>query len=69
MPWRWIIGAALALLLTGLCDWQYVLFLGVWTALWLFTRGVAWVWDYRPARTIHPGPRAPCGREGAGDPP
>src|SRR5207248_1100507 len=34
LPWRWICGAALALLVTGLCDWQYVLFLAIWTALW-----------------------------------
>ena len=39
---RGVVGAALALLVTGLCDWQYVLFLALWTALWgLWTVGGA----------------------------
>jgi hypothetical protein len=31
---RWIAAAVLALLVTALCEWQYVLFLALWTGLW-----------------------------------
>jgi hypothetical protein len=62
LPWRWIIAAALALVVTGLCDWQYVLFLALWTALWLAVSGIRYVWSRRQSSTTpHPPPPTPRG--------